>query len=345
MLRMNLPCLALASAAGILLAMPAGARVLTLSAQGDSAAMVRDAGGGSAATNVLASPQGRLLVGSGLLAADAGHDLLYVGVNADPIGPAAGTPGTVLVSAYGATPVPSGALNAPAGRYFTALAFDASTSRLVGVVSDATALTTAVAQVFTATTSNGTAIGLPNFLDTNAGCCRFSAGIAAWRASTHELFMVGRRNGDSTDQLLRFDFSASSPGPDAYPITDERVAALAIDSADGSLYAIARSVLDVSHLARVTYSTPGTPATLSAIGSAPADCCYVASGPATIDGVGSARALFALTRNATTPGAMRLSSFNLASGAPLVVNAAMDGYGLWTDPAASLDRIFANGFE
>jgi hypothetical protein len=42
---------------------------------------------------------------------------------------------------------------------------------------------------------------------------------------------------------------------------------------------------------------------------------------------------------------MQLSRFDFSSGKPVIVNAAIEGYGLWTDAAASLDRIFADGFD
>lgn len=345
MLRLTPLRLTLAGAFGILAAASAPARVLTLSYQTDTTAVVRDASDGDTATSLLTSPQGRLLVGTGLVAADAVHDLLYVVANADPLGPVPGTPATILVYGYGSSPVPSGSFDAPIGRYFTAFAFDATVARLVGIVADSSNLNTAVAQVFTVPTSNGTSIGTPNYVDTLAGCCRFAAGIAAWRASTQELFMVGRRDGDSVDQLLRFDLGAASPGPDAYPIVGDSVAALAVDNQSGSLYALAHSALSFTHLALVSYSTPDTPANLSAIGSAPAECCFVASGPAAIDGSGALRALHALTRDATTPASTRLSRFNLGDGSVMVVNNAIDGYGLWTDSAAMLDRIFTNGFD
>jgi hypothetical protein len=177
------------------------------------------------------------------------------------------------------------------------------------------------------------------------GCCRLTRGVAAWRATTRELFAIGRNTGDAEDQLLRFDVGTGSALPDDYPIADDRVVALAVDAEDGSLYALARSTLDFTYLARITYTAPGTPVTLSAIGSAPAACCYVAAGPATIDGAGSARALYALTRDATAPADMQLSRFDFSSGNPVVVNTTIEGYGLWTDAAASLDRIFANGFD
>lgn len=157
--------------------------------------------------------------------------------------------------------------------------------------------------------------------------------------------MVGRRDGDIEDQLLRFDLGGGTALLDAYPIVGDRVVALAVDAQDDSVYALARSVLDFSYLARVTYAASGAPATLSAIGSAPAACCYVAAGPAAIDGSGAERALYALTRDAETPASMQLSRFDLTSGNPLVVNAAVEGFGLWSDPGAALDRIFADGVD
>jgi hypothetical protein len=345
MLRLTPQRLAIASALGVLTVASASARVLTLSYQTDTTAVVRDAAAGDSTVTALASPQGRLLVGSGLVAADFAHDLVYVVANADPVGPAAGTPPAVLVFRYGNSALPSGSLSAPPGSYFTALAFDPTLVRLVGVVSDSSDPTTVIPQVFTVSTSNGTAIGPPTYVGAAAGCCRFSAGIAAWRASSQDLFMIGRRNGDSEDQLLRFSLGGGAPGPDAYPLVGDSIIALVVDSQNGNLYALAHSVAAFTRLVQVTYSTPGSAATLSPIGSAPSECCYVAAGPATIDGSGAARALFALDRDATSFGPMRLSSFNLTTGSRSVVRLSSDGYGLWTDPSATFDRIFANGFD
>jgi hypothetical protein len=320
---------------------PADARVLTLTKQTDTTAIVQDAADGDAAANALVSPQDRLFVEGGL-AADVDHDLVYVASLPDPAGGAAGTPHVLLVGAYGSAPVPSGSMTAPAGLYFSALVFDPASSSVLGLLSDpGEALPT---QAFAVATNAGTLFGTPIYAATAAGCCRLTRGVAAWRAATGELFAVGRRAGDSEDQLLRFDFAGSAL-PDAYPVADDRIVALAVDAADGSLYALARSALDFTYLTRITYTTPGTPVTLSAIGSAPATCCYVAAGPAAIDGAGSARALYALTRDATAPTAMQLSRFDFSSGNPVIVNAAIEGYGLWTDAAASLDRIFADGFD
>lgn len=345
MLRLTLLRLTFVGACGTLVAAPAPARVLTLSYQTDTTAIVRDAAAGDTTTTALTSPQGRLLVGTGLVAADAARDLVYAAANADPLGPAAGAPATVLFFGYGSSPLPSGSLVAPTGRYFAALAFNPSSARLVGIVTDASDPATVVPQVFTVSTSNGTAIGLPTYTDADAGCCRFSAGIAAWRASSQDLFMVGRRNGDTQDQLLRFNLGGGAPGPTAYPIVGDSVIALAIDSQNGNLYGLAHSVAAFTRLVQITYSTPGSAATLSPIGSAPSECCYVAAGPATVDGTGAARSLFVLDRDAATIGPMRLSSFNLGSGTRQVVRAGSNGYGLWSDPAATFDRIFANGFD
>ena len=344
MLRSTPLCL-LAATALTWVAGSVAARVLTLSPQTESAAVVRDAASGSSTVNTLVSPAGRLLVAVGAVAADAGRDLVYVAINPDPAVSAAGTPGSIRALAYGSTAAPPGGLDAPIGRYFAALTYDPALARLVGVVADPTGV--AAASVFTVSTNAGAAFGVPAYVDAVAGCCQFTSGIAAWRASTQELFLVGRRSGDTEDQLLRFDVGVSGPSmPDAYPIAGgDRVAALAIDASTGTLYALARSAMDFTYLASVTWSAPGSPASFAAIGSAPSGCCYIAAGQATIDGAPGARALFALTRDTNTPAAMRLSRFDFSSGNPVVVNAAMQGYGLWTDPVAMLDRIFADGFD
>jgi hypothetical protein len=336
---------ALRAGCGLLFLMhvaPTSARVLTLTRQTDTTAIVQDATNGDAAANALASPQDRLFVEGGL-AADVGRDLVYVASLPDPAGSAAGNPHVLLVGAYGSAPIPSGSMTAPPGLYFAALAFDAPSSSVIGLISDPGG--TLSTQVFTVATNGGTAFGIPAYMAAAPGCCRLARGVAAWRATTRELFAVGRNTGDAEDQLLRFDVGTGSALPDEYPIADDRVVALAVDAEDGSLYALARSTLDFTYLARITYTAPGTPVTLSAIGSAPATCCYVAAGPATIDGAGSARALYALTRDATAPTAMQLSRFDFSSGNPVIVNTAIEGYGLWTDAAASLDRIFADGFD
>jgi len=320
-----------------------GARVLTLTKQSDTTAIVQDATTGESVANAVSSPQDRLLVEGNALAVDVDHDLVYVATLPDPAGAAAGSAHPLLVGAYGSALVPGGSMQAPAGRYFSALAFDAPSSSVVGLVSDPTGAS--ASQVFVVPTSGGTAFGVPGYMVAAPDCCSLVRGVAAWRASTRELFAVGRRTGDIEDQLLRFDVGTGAALPDAYPIADDRVVALAVDALDGSLYALARSVLDFTYLVRITYTTAGMPVTLSAIGSAPAACCYVASGPAAIDGIDAARALYALTRDAQAPAAMQLSRFDFASGNPAVVNAAIEGYGLWTDMDAALDRIFADGFD
>jgi hypothetical protein len=144
---------------------------------------------------------------------------------------------------------------------------------------------------------------------------------------------------------LRFDLAGGIALPDAYPIAGESLAALAVDPRDESLYGVARTTMGVTHLVRITYGVPGNAATLSAIGSTPTACCYVAVGAATVDLDSGGRALFVLTRDAASPAAMQLTRLDLASGSNTVANAAVEGYALWADAAATLDRIFADDFE
>jgi len=323
-------------------ALPASARVLTLSRQDDANAIVRDAASGDVTSGVLAASSGRLLVPLGALAADDAHDLLYVALAPDP---AAGPPATPLaVVAYGSTPLPGGSVALPVGADFAALAFDAPGSRLVGLFVGPGG--SAPAQVFSVATHGGTMFDPPVTAPVATGCCRFASGIAAWRAASEDLLMVGRRDGDSEDQLLRFDFAKGAALPDAYPIAGDHVVSLAVDAADGTVYAVLRSALDFTYLARVTWSAPGSPVTLSAIGSAPATCCFVGTGPGAIDGAVGARAMHVFGKDATAPAAMQLYAFDLASGNPTIANAATDGYGLWTDGAAVVDDvIFADGFD
>jgi hypothetical protein len=283
------------------------------------------------------------LIGSGTVAADAVHDLVYVAANPDPAGAAPPTTGKLIVGSYSAAAAPALSLAAPAGYYFAAVVFDAPHSRLVGALADPTgALAT---QVFTAYTANGAALGPLNTIVSASGCCRIASGISAWRDGTQELFLVGRRTGDTEDQLLRFDLAGGIALPDAYPIAGESLAALAVDPRDESLYGVARTTMGVTHLVRITYGVPGNAATLSAIGSTPAACCYVAVGAATVDSDSGGRALFVLTRDAASPAAMQLTRLDLASGTNTVANAAVEGYALWADAAATLDRIFADDFE
>lgn len=340
--RCSLPALC----AGTLLASAMGcaqAGVLTLSRATDTRAIVRDAVSGGATLNALDSPQDRLLIGSGTVAADAAHDLLYVAANPDPAGATPPATASLIVGSYSAATAPALSLAAPAGYYFAAVVFDAPRSSLIGALADPTgALAT---QVFTAETVNGAGLGPLKINDTASGCCRLASGIAAWRSGVQELFLVGRRAGDTEDQLLRFDLAGGIALPDAYPIAGESVVALAVDPLDDSLYGVARTAMGVTHLVRITYGTAGNAATLSAIGSTPAACCYVALGAATVDVDNSGRALFALTRAADAPAAMQLTRFDLVSGANTVVNTAVEGYALWTDAAATLDRIFADDFE
>lgn len=322
---------------------PVHARVLTLSRQTDTTAIVRDAVTGAATTATLVSAQDRLLVDVGAMAADPQHDLLYVGVQPDPAGSAAADPVALAVVPYGDFAAPGGAVSADAGEYFAALAFDSGASRLVGVVVERSGPPTP--RLFTIATHGGTVIDAPVHVDVAAGCCRFASGIAAWKADSQDLLMVGRRDGDTEDQLLRFGYAGGSGMPDAYPIAGDHVVALAADPLDGQVYALLRSVLDFTYLARITWSTPGTPVTLSAIGSTPSTCCHVGSGPAAIDGDGSDRALYAFTRDAESPASMQLAAFAFTTGADATVNVAVDGYGLWTDAIAFTDRIFADGFD
>lgn len=332
--------------AGAVLALSIGsaqASVLTLSRSTDTQAIVRNAVNGGATLNSLDSPQDRLLIGSGTVAADPAHDLVYVAANPDPAGASPPATGSLIIGSYSAAPAPALSLAAPAGYYFAAVVFDAPRSRLVGALADRTGAQ--VTQLFTADTANGAALGPINVVDSASGCCRLASGVAAWRESTQELFLVGRRTGDTEDQLLRFDLASRVALPDAYPIAGESVAALSVNIHDYSLYGVARTAMNVTHLVRITYATPGNAATLSAIGSTPAACCYVALGAATIDTDDSGRALFALTQDAQTPTTMQLTRFDLSSGDNVVVNADVEGYALWTDSAASLDRIFADGFE
>lgn len=321
----------------------AQARVLTLSRQAETSAIVRDAVTGGVTPGTLSGAPGRLLVEVGAIAGDPVHDLLYVGVQPDPADSAAGDPVALAVVAYGEFGVPSGSVVADAGWYFAALAFDDGSSSLVGAVADRTGL--ASPRLFSIATHGGTALDAPVYVDVAAGCCRLASGIATWKADSHDLLTIGRRDGDSEDQLLRFGFDGGSGLPDAYPIAGDRVVALAADPLDGQVYALLRSALDFTYLARITWSTPGTPVTLSAIGSTPSACCYVGSGPAAIDGEGSARALYAFTRDASAPAAMQLGAFAFASGAQAIANPASEGYGLWADAIAFSDRIFADGFD
>jgi hypothetical protein len=325
-------------------ALPASARVLTLSHQDDATAIVRDAASGDVTSGVLAASSGRLLVPLGLLAADDVHDLLYVAVAPDPaVDPPTASLAVVPV-AYGSTPLPGGSFIAPVDTAFAALAFDAAGSRLVGLLVDPAGV--APAQVFSVATHGGTMLDPPVTAPVATGCCRLAPGIAAWRATSQDLLMVGRRDGDTEDQLLRFDFASGAALPAAYPIAGDHVVSLAVDASNDDVYAVLRSALDFTYLARVTWSTPGSPVTLSAIGSAPATCCFVGAGPGAIDGAAGVRAMHVFGRDATAPAAMQLYAFDLASGNPTVVNAATDGYGLWTDGAAvASDVIFADGFD
>jgi len=344
MSRLSLFARAALAALPAFVALPTPASVLTLSRQDDATAIVRDAASGDVTSGVLAASSDRLLVPLGALAADDAHHLLYVAVAPDPAGAMPGAPVAIVPIAYGASPVPSGTVVAPDGMTVAALAFDAPASRLVGLFVDPAGI--AQAQIFSVATHGGTALDPPVTTPAMGGCCRFAAGIAAWRATSEDLLMVGRRDGDTEDQLLRFDFASGLALTDAYPIAGDHVVALAVDAADSNVYAVLRSALDFTYLARVTWSTPGSPVTLSAIGSAPATCCFVGTGPGAIDGALGARAMHVFGKDAATPAAMQLYAFDLASGNPTVVNAATDGYGLWTDGAAVVDDvIFADGFD
>lgn len=342
MSRLFVPALVRAGIAFALACCSAHASVLTLSPQGENRGVVRDAANGAAALGGIAAANDRLLVEAGALAADAGHDLVYAAVQADPAGSTPAAPSLLVAGAYGAWLAPAGNVAAPVGMRFQALAFDAPSASLVGIVAGVDG-----AQAFTVATNGGAAFGSPTFVPLAGGCCRFLSGVSAWRAATRELFVVGWRDGDGEPQLLRLAFGAggATVSMSAYPIVDDSIAVLAVDAQDASLHALARSALDFTYLAQVTYAAEGAPVTLSAMGSAPASCCYASLGQSVIDGDGSARAFYVLARDAQLPVDMQLVRLPLNSGDAQIVNASISGFGLWADAAVLLDRIFADGFD
>ncbi len=332
---------AILAVSGLLAAGLARAEILTLSPQGETASVVRSADSGSGTGSGISVAQNRLLIQAGALAADPAHDLVYAALWADPLN--AGPPiavSQIVAGRYGSHPAPAGSVEAPSGMRFQALAFDAPSASLVGLVSSLNA-----AQAFSVSTSAGTAFGTPTFLPLVVGCCRFVSGVSAWRAATSELFVLGWRDTDSAVQLLRIALTPGSATLSAYPLGGDRVSAMAVDAVDGQLYALARSTLGATYLAAVGYSAPDAPVTLTAIGSTPASCCYSALGPAVIDGNVGARAMYVLTRDAQTPVDMQLMRLPLASGEAQIVNANIRGFGLWADAAVTFDVIFADGFD
>jgi len=219
------------------------------------------------------------------------------------------------------------ALNAPVR--LSHLAFDAPNHRLVGLgvgddgSVDVLTIDTATGNV----TVTGTAA---------AGCCTLRAGVVAYQATSGLLFALGRRSGDSNDQLLAFAV-ASGGLQQAYDLGTERVVQLVADGTE--LYGLSNAIgSDVQRIGHFTFAPTFAFTPYSGGASA---CCFALAGSAAIDHANSV--LVALTRADSAAATFQPRAF-AASGTP-TVGSALTAFGLFEDDVRLLDRIFADGFD
>ena len=159
----------------------AQAYVMTLQPQSDTAAKIANATSGSVSIATYSVSSGRLLIETGAVAADISRDLAYFVVNPDPL-LARGAKPQIRVFAYGSTYAgPPGVVDAPAGRYFGGVYYDAAATRLIGWLHDATTTAApAPLQLFKLATSSGTALVLANRYGVSAGANVIGALEATW---------------------------------------------------------------------------------------------------------------------------------------------------------------------
>lgn len=212
----------------------------------------------------------------------------------------------------------------------THLAYDAAHARLVGFA----AVGGGGVDVVTLDPGSGTVTvtGAP------ANCCVLRAGVVAYFGGAGVLYGVGRRSGDTTDQLLAFSVDDGAL-QDAYDLGDEIVSQLVADGA--SLYAL--SYAQSTGLLRPALLTFAPAFALTPIGGGTSDCCFVLAGPAAIDH--AAGALVASTRPLGATGAnFAIRAFSLSDGSVSTGN-AVPAIGLFEDGAVLFDRIYADSFE
>jgi hypothetical protein len=216
------------------------------------------------------------------------------------------------------------------GQRVTHLAYDAAHSRLVGLaVTDA-----GVVDVITVAPSTGT-VTVTGTL--GASCCTLRAGVGAYAPSAGIFYAVGKRSGDTNDQLLAIAINSGTLS-NAYDLGSERIGQLVVDGS--ALYAL-------SYSQSAGVMRPGVFAFAPAyafapIGAGTGACCFVLAGSAVIDH--ATNRLTAVTRASSTSGPFVVRGFSLSSGA-VTVGKTLTAMGLFEDSATLFDRIFADSFE
>lgn len=219
------------------------------------------------------------------------------------------------------------ALNAPVR--LSHLAFDAPNHRLVGlgVGDDGT--------VDVLTIDPGTG-NVTVTATTAATCCTLRAGVVAYQASSGLLFALGRRSGDTTDQLLAFAVAGGGL-QQAYDLGGETVVQLVVDGTE--LYGLSNAA--GSDTQRVGHFVFASTFAFAPYGGGASPCCFALAGPATIDHANNV--LVSLGRADSVGELFRTRAF-AASGTPSVGN-ALNAFGLFEDDVVLLDRLFSDGFE
>lgn len=217
-----------------------------------------------------------------------------------------------------------------AGMRISQLSYDRFRSRLVAVITDA-AGGIALATVDPAT---GNVVVIA---DLGPNCCTLREGVAAYLPRFNKLYAVGRRSGDSEDQLLAFDLSTGTLAQNT-ALGALQVAQLVADG--NTLYALSYDPA-VDSLALDLVSTDPTLG-ITPIGSAVNKCCFALAGPATIDHANNT--LVALVRPTAGSTQFAIMTFSLNSGAFTQGN-SVPAMGLFEDTATLSDRIFYDGFE
>jgi len=261
-------------------------------------------------------------VQSGTVAADTtNHRVFFVANRSDGA--------DLYAFAYGASPsLTSHPLSG--GQRVTHLAYDTLHARLVGLaVTDAGAV-----EVITVGTGTGTVVVTGTL---GASCCTVRAGVAAYAAGQSIFYAVGRRTGDTNDQLLAIAVDTGTLA-NAYDLGGERIGQLVTDAA--TLYALSYNT--TSALMRPGRFTFAPAFAFAPIGAGTSDCCFVLAGSAAIDH--ATNRLTALTRASATSGPFAVRSFSLSSGA-VTVGKSLTAMGLFEDSASLFDRIFADSFE
>lgn len=310
----------------LLLAASSPARAGVLLLANDEATQRLRVYDGATASAVAQSSIG-LGVQVGSISADAAGDRVFFVAND-------GSEQRLFSLAYGA---PGGVRQAPlpAGLRVTHLEWDGSgTPPLVGVANDA-ASDAAVLVAFQA--GELTSLGMPL-----PGCCRFRAGVVAFRASDDSLYLVGRLDGEEQDRLVRFSFGPVPSASSALIDADLEIVELAT-APDGNVHG-----LGYSRMAGLTRLVAFDASLQAAIRGAGLDgCCRIVAGASAVDPENAALVAIGTSTLDGSSGTTRLWMFDLATGAVLDTGVPVFAAGLFHDSTAITagGDVFADGFE